>query len=60
MTYHEGLYDMKESGMEDFFESHGVKFSWTVDFMGADLRMMVPGMPVGLPLVPLPGIEGRN
>ena len=55
--YHEGLKNMKASGVHDLFESHGVDFSWAVDFMGADLRTMVPGMTVGLPLVPLPGIE---
>ncbi|KAK7178765.1 hypothetical protein DPSP01_013612 [Paraphaeosphaeria sporulosa] len=53
---HEGLENMKASGVDDLFESHGVSFSWTVDFMGADLRTMVPGMTVGLPLIPLPGI----
>lgn len=58
--YQEALRNMKTSGVDDLFESQGVKFSWTVDFMGADLRTMVPGMTVGLPLVPLPGIEQRN
>jgi hypothetical protein len=58
--YQEGLRNMKASGVDDLFESQGVKFSWTVDFMGADLRTMVPGMTVGLPLVPLPGMEERN
>lgn len=58
--YHEGLKNMKASGVDNLFESRGVNFSWTVDFMGADLRTMVPGMITGLPLVPLPGIEERN
>jgi hypothetical protein len=57
---YEGLKNMKTSGVDDLFESHGVNFSWKVDFMGADLRTMVPGMTVGLPLVPLPGIEERT
>ena len=58
--YDEGLKDMKASGVDHLFESHGVNFSWAVDFMGADVRTMVPGLALGLPLIPLPGIEGRN